>query len=217
MVVLVILFVLFCLIGFTLLGLVWLFRRLDNGWSNWSWTKRLCIVGAGAVVIACPYLTFKVWELNFILARVPDPLHASWIEYRVETASGIGMPGDNETGFVVYRLTRDSARWARTRAARLEELLPGGSRNWQPTPVADWSDGGSRWHPYDDDHPTPAHAPDIKEFLGKYGFEISIEPARADEFNRAIQASGSFYSYGPGGSVTIVDPRRGKVYFAYAG
>lgn len=61
------------------------------------------------------------------------------------------------------------------------------------------------------------HPPDLVEYLDKYGFSIPIEEGRLDEANKAIQSGGSFYSYGKGGSVTIVDPARGKVYFAYAG
>ncbi|MGO4736552.1 hypothetical protein AB4099_08415 [Bosea sp. 2KB_26] len=46
---------------------------------------------------------------------------------------------------------------------------------------------------------------------------IPMEAGRDAEADRSIQEAGSFYCYGRGGSVTIVDPVRGKVYFAYAG
>jgi hypothetical protein len=54
-------------------------------------------------------------------------------------------------------------------------------------------------------------------FLGKFGFDIEVEDVLQNEVNKAVQSPGSFYSYGSGGSVTIVDPANGKVYFAYAG
>ena len=214
---LTILIALFCLAGFVLLGMRWYFLTLNEGWNGWNWGKRLGFIAAGVAVIASPYVAFKTLELRFVLARVPDPLHVSWIEYRLEKSWGIGMPGDNETGFVVYRLTRGSSRWAREQGPGLVAYLPGGSEAWKPTPIADWDDEGRRWHPYDDQYPTRRHRPDVREYLDRYGFGIPVEQSRADEFNRAIRAPGSFYSYRRGGSITIVDPARGKVFFAYAG
>jgi hypothetical protein len=209
--------VLLCLVGFYLLGLLWFFRRLNARWYDWSWAKRLGFFGAGVVVFALPYLASKAWELNGVLARVPDPLHVSWIEYREEEAWGIGGPGDNETGFVIYRLTERSAAWARAQKAGLRDTLPGGASNWRPTPVADLDDGGREWHADDHDPLRPLHGPEIKEYLNKYGFGIRLDQRQVDQVNRAIRTPGSFYSYGRGGSITIVDPRHGKVYFAYAG
>jgi hypothetical protein len=81
----------------------------------------------------------------------------------------------------------------------------------------------SKWHPYDDDPQMMSigradpHPPTLFEYLEKYGFSIPIEEGREAETDKAIQTSGSFYSYGKGGSVTVVDPVRGKVYFFYAG
>ncbi|PDT15541.1 hypothetical protein CO670_17365 [Rhizobium sp. J15] len=135
------------------------------------------------------------------------------------------MPGDNETGFVVYRLTDESADWARKQGNRLGDMLGGAKEPWRQTPVDDSSDerATSLWHPYDRDADMMAaglplrHPPTIFEYLEKYGFTIPIEKGRDQEADQAIQSGGSFYSYGKGGSVTIVDPGRGKVYFAYAG
>ena len=62
-----------------------------------------------------------------------------------------------------------------------------------------------------------SHKANLKDFLDKYGFSIPIEEGRDKEINYAIQQPNSFYSYGGGGTVTIIDPRRGKIYFAYAG
>jgi hypothetical protein len=61
------------------------------------------------------------------------------------------------------------------------------------------------------------HSPTVDEYLGKYGFLIAIEEIRVAEVDQAIQTPGSFYKVGRGGSVTVVDPIRGKVYFFYAG
>lgn len=188
-----------------------------KGLTSKQWIRRISIVLAGLLVVTSPYLLFKAYELHLILARVPNPLHVAWIEYRLEDSfGGVGLPGDNETGFVVYRLTRKSTQWARNKGPHLGEALPGGIRNWHPTPIND-NESQSRWHHYDRDRAKHDHPVTIAEYLDAYGFPIPIEKGRDDDANRAIRERGSFYSYGRGGTVTIVDPARGKVYFAYAG
>lgn len=183
--------------------------------------RRGLIVAVGLAAIAFPFVANKVGERNHLLGRVPEPLEVAEIEYRLEELFGVGfMPGDNETGFVVYRLTDQSASWAREQGSRLGEKLSGAEGTWRATPVDDRID---EWHPYDDEPGMMAvelparHPPNLEEYLEKYGFSIPIEKGRTDEANKAIQSGGSFYSYGAGGSVTIIDPARGKVYFAYAG
>ena len=51
----------------------------------------------------------------------------------------------------------------------------------------------------------------VLTFLSLYGFEIPLAKGVVAEADDAIAKSGSFYAYGRGGSVTIVDPIRGKV------
>lgn len=113
-------------------------------------------------------------------------------------------------------MTGGSVEWARSRGQNLGAMLPGGSTVWRPTPVDDSGDL-DRWHANDSASAPPDHAPNLKEYLDRYGFSIPIENGRDVEFNDAIRKPGSFYSYGRGGSVTVVDPQRGKMYVAYAG
>ncbi|MEI3851204.1 MULTISPECIES: hypothetical protein [Ensifer] len=183
--------------------------------------RRRLIIAVGLLAILSPYISSKIAERNHLLARVPEPLEVAEVEYRLEELFGVGfMPGDNETGFVVYRLTDESADWARKQGNGLGDVLSGEKGAWRATPVDDRRD---EWHPYDDEPEMMAvelplrHPPNLEEYLEKYGFSIPIEEGRTDDANKAIQSGGSFYSYGKGGSVTIVDPARGKVYFAYAG
>lgn len=206
-----------CTAVFVFFGLRWFVRKLRGQWGDWNWAKRFGFLGAGLLLVAAPYLAFKVWEYRQVLARVPYPLQAYWIDYRNEVSGGIGLPGDNETGFVVYSLTARSMKWAKNNAATLDDLLPGRTEEWKRTPVDDWADGGARWHSHGKNDSTPGHAADIKEYLGLYGFGIQIDQGQIDNVNRVIRTPGSFYEYGVGGSVTIVDPKHGKVYFAYAG
>lgn len=217
MIIFAVLFVGICVCGFILAGFVWFVRRSNDRWNVWSWRSRIGFLAMGALVISSPYVAFKIVELRFVLARVPGPLRVSWIDYRVEEASGIGMPGDNETGFVVYRLTGGSARWALDEGERLGMSLSGGAYVWHQTPIDHQANGGRDWHPRHHDQATPARDADINEYLDKYGFGIRIDRKYADAFNQTIARSGSFYAYGRGGSLVVVDPRHRKLYYAYAG
>lgn len=202
-----------------LLGLYLLDRWLRARWVNAGDEHRgegIAIVLAGALAISSPYLAFKAYELHFVLSRVPEPLHVSWIEYRLEKSWGIGMPGDNETGFVIYRMTSGSTDWARKQGQHLGDKLPGGSAEWHQTPV-DESGAHNRWHQYDSTSEPHGRKANLAEYLDKYGFPIPIEKGRDAEINYAVQNPGSFYSYERGGSVTVISPTQGKIYFAYAG
>lgn len=204
-------------IGMAFCSLGGLARFLRNPGRNGNWAKHLSLLQKGLLLIAASYFACKVWEYRLVLARVPYPLHAYWVDYRNEVSGGMGLPGDNETGLVVYRLTPGSTKWAKDNAATLDDLLPGGTMDWRKTPVDDRADGGLRWHRHGNDQSNPGHTADIEEYLGQYGFGIQIDRSQVDAVNRAIRSPGSFYEYGPGGSITIVDPANGKVYFAYAG
>lgn len=171
--------------------------------------------------VVSPYVAYKIHERAALLARVPEPLKVAAIEYRLEASWGMGGPGDNETGFVVYRLTASSTEWALSRGANLGSMLAAeAEERWRPTPVGE---DGSRntWHPNDNSdmgslRPEP-HPPTIEEFLERYGFMIPVEKGVLAEVDRVILAKGSFYYDDGGGSITIVDPQNGKVYFAHAG
>lgn len=210
------LFIAFCFGGFAVAGVIWLLPRLLGGRGNWSWRKRAFILGVGTAVLTTCNLAFEVRKERFLLAHVPRPLEVESIEYRRETAPGYGLPGDNETGFIVYRLTDSSARWLRDEEGRSGSFLPLGSWNWNRSPVDDRTDA-RRWHPNDDEPGKVPHGASIAEYLDRYGFGSPLDAQPEREANRAIRTPGSFYAYGRGGSVTIIDPKAGKVYFAYAG
>lgn len=194
----------------------WLFAKWVEAGRDRP-ARRAAILSTGVLTVLSPYLLFKAYDLYFLLSRVPAPLNALWVEYRLEKSWGIGLPGDNETGFVVYRLTGGSADWARKQGSGLgAALFPNKGAQWHPTPVND-DDPNRGWHGNHSDKQSNAGRPTILKYLDQYGFSIPVEKGRDAEANDAIQHPGSFYSYGRGGSVTIVDPKRGKVYFAYAG
>jgi len=204
-----------CLIALYLYGIFWFPRKLFRKWGDWHWRQRLGFGAVAFAVIVSPYLAFKTADYFSALSRVPEPLRAIFIEYRVEWSGGIG-PGANETGFVVYRLTDASAAWARDKGAKLGAALGGDNSHWLETPVDDRIENGRAWHSYVD-HPATADVADIRSYLDRYGFGLPLENGRADAFNLVIRTPGSFYTYGVGGAITVVDPQHGKVYFAYAG
>lgn len=184
-------------------------------WRRWDEPRRRRRYGwvllATGMLVGAPVTAIKIKEHRFVLARVPEPLRVATIEYRREEDWGsIGLPGDNETGFVVYRLTSDSAQWARDQGPRLPDRLSLRNATWQATPVHDDDRG---WRPHRGGRPP---RPMIAAYLDRYGFGIDVR-GHDGKADLAVQAPGSFYTYGRGGSITIVDPRRGKVYFAYAG
>lgn len=173
----------------------------------------------GLLCLSSPYLAFKVYELHALYARVPEPLKVASVDYRLEESWGIGGPGDNETGFVVYSLTDDSAAWARTKGAQLGSALDDPKTHyadWLPTPV-DIEVSQARWIDADAPGNMQTTKPTIGAYLDAYGFSIPVDREYRDQMDHVIQNPGSIYTYGRGGSITVVDPARGKVYFAYAG
>ena len=93
---------------------------------------------------------------------------------------------------------------------------------WQATPivVAEGNRWYSSWHSHGRGHSErddAPHASNVREYIGRYGYDIPIDARRVEEVDRVIQSPGSYYRYGKGGSVTIVSPAKGKVYFFYAG
>jgi membrane protease YdiL (CAAX protease family) len=101
-------------------------RRLWRNTKPGQTAARGVIVALGLGIIASCYVGLKIHERNFVLARVPAPLDVAEIEYRQEELWGLGfMPGDNETGLVIYRLSDKSAEWARSKGNQLPDALLG--------------------------------------------------------------------------------------------
>lgn len=216
-IVLVILAVVIGLLLLYLFGLAKLFVFFWRRAGPRQIARRAATFAVFLLALCAPYLAFKAFELRFVLARVPEPLDVAWIDYRHEEHWGIGLPSDNETGFVVYRLREGSAHWARSKSIRLPDELQHESNNpWLPTPVDEWNPG-AQWHDEYSDRSRPAHPADVAEYLDRYGRGISVDRRWRDQANRAIRQPGSFYRYEGGGRVTIIDPAAGYVYVVYAG
>ena len=128
------------------------------------------------------------------------------------------LPGDNETGFIVYELPPKTADLIRTKGlAFLEPLRQQNSPErpliWTPTPLAKKQRGSASWfRDIDGDYAEP----DVRRYLGRYGFHIELPSARVRELNEIIRAPGAYYAYGRVG-VLIVAPNQRLAYFLYAG
>jgi hypothetical protein len=205
---LILLVIAYVYLAISLLRFLW--RKPGTG--RWGLKVALQVLGI-LLIVGSPYLLWKRYEYGLLIQRVPKPLEVASIEYRLEEMTGIGGPGDDESGFVVYRLTKESADWIRRQGSKLAEALPGGRDDWKETPIDD--DARARWHRQDDETGWREEKPTVVEFLTSHGFPIPLEAGRDAEANAAIQTDGSFYFYRNSGAITIVDPKLGKVYFAF--
>ncbi len=192
------------MIGFAALGVFLLLAAFSVPflllWRIWRWTRpgqlvvRSLIVVTAVGIMASPYFAYTALDRRFVLLHVPKPLDVAEIEYRIES-DWIGAlgPGGNETAFIVYRLTDESADWARKQGDALGQKLNGGGSAWLDTPMRGWEPAGNS-------------VPIIWA-------DVPVEDGRDDDANRAMTSPGSLYALGQGGSITIVDPALGKVYF----
>ena len=218
--------------GFVLFGMVitlvigwlgstlWLMVRAVRHLLHAALGRALATGALGCLVASAPWLTWA--ELQAIAAeqakstRVPSPLRVGQTEYAVEKAYGIGMPGDNETGFVVYRLDANSVDWLRHH--QLQPPIVSPNERWTPTPVIAQRHSGP-WHSYDDEHMgfDRLHMTSVEEYLDQYGYDVPVASIWLRRADHLINSKGSFYRYERGGAVTLMDPASGRVYFFYAG
>ncbi len=134
--------------------------------------------------------------------------------YAEEKAWGVGLPGDNETGVIAYELPEDVSKALELRGLGYLEGLDCARRDggdwrgrfyrWKRTPIQD----GRKW--------AKAGDPEIRTYLGQYGFDINISPTIEAEINAAISGSDAFFAYGQIGFAILVPSKR-RAYFVYAG
>lgn len=188
----------------------WLLVRAFNLAADAAQGRAVAVAALGAFVAGLPWIGWAgVVAVETEQAkgeRVPTPLRVERTEYALEKSWGIGMPGDNETGFVVYRLTPESIAWLRLQGPGVAASLGSG---WRSTPITPrdgrdpWSHGGSR--------------ASSASYMRRYGFSIPVDPERLQDADAVITKPGSLYLNGGGGSVTVLDPMHSRAYFIYAG
>jgi hypothetical protein len=168
--------------------------------------------------VIVPGGAFMYANHRLVMNLAPADLEVTAIVYDEEKNWGLPwlpLPGDNETGVIVYsmpaRIAERVAAEGVTFFQRQENRerrtgLQRSHENWQETPIS----VDRRWAS------SAQPPPKLFDYLNKYGFGIEIDPEIDGMINRAIQTPGSFYSYGRTG-VVIVIPSMGRVVFVYAG
>lgn len=188
--------------------------------------RRLYVwIAAAVAVLVAPVAGCQYGIYRFVINRMPNELQVTGIEYRLEEYWGLplfGLPGDNETGIVVYGLPENIAKQISAEGVaffmRPEHIQSRYGNQvthteWKETPIV----RDSKWATYPGWRSEPV-APriSITEYLEKYGFSIPVEKAILELVDEAISRPGSFYSYGRLGLVVVIPAQRKAVY-AYAG
>jgi hypothetical protein len=178
------------------------------------------IGGIAVLVCVALFASFKLYERQFRLSHVPGALNVSTVLYANEQSWGsvfFPLPGDNETGLIVYELPDSTAREIqKVGIDYFTKMAPkagdgrdwhGRYEKWQRTPILlEGSDGGT--------NVTKSH--EIANYLNRYGFGISIDSRIEQEIDKAISRPGSFAAYGRIG-ILIVMPDIRRVVYAYNG
>jgi hypothetical protein len=179
---------------------------------------------AMAVAAICIVFLVRRHEEQSRFDHLPEIFGPASITYFKEETWGIGMPGDNETGVIMYEISMGTTR--EIQASRLaffgkpgDLLFSRDKQNhyfdWQPTPVTELFATKELCGPSRTDMATDC-AQVMQRYLGRYGFGIEVEPAFLKSINAALSQPGSFVGQGRHGLLIVVPSAR-KVVYAYAG
>lgn len=174
--------------------------------------------------VVCVTITIG-WQIivrNHHLSFIPPEMNVSSILYTQEMAWGFG-PGGNETGFIMYELPENIAERVRNEGLEYLSSFPsarlgkphgwqGKYRKWNTTPIPREDKSWFKIQP--DGGLTPA--PQLSNYINRYGFGIPVRPDLETMFNEIIAAPGSYYAYGRIG-VIVVAPSVQKVFYVYVG
>jgi hypothetical protein len=152
----------------------------------------------------------RLWAVQ----ALPDGIGAYWVSYADNRTYGFG-PGGNETGFNVVLLTKAGAARVAEGGASWLDAQPGGrvGGEWFETPVP----GDEVWQGREGSALGRFPTPTIDAILWRYGFGPDLPPDQKAAVDAALNAPGSFYSFGHGGTVVIIVPATARAYVVYAG
>jgi hypothetical protein len=177
-----------------------------------------------AILVAVPWAGCQLYIRSHHLSFVPYGIAASNILYVEEKQWGIGLPGDNETGVLVYEMPEAVAEGLEAGGVGYLEQLPrkpqspppdfrGVYSDWQETPVVP---DPRHWGSSDYEGTRYWVSPGIGDYLNKYGFPIPIDASIEAMINDAISKSGGYYAYGRIGMILLI-PRVRRIVYAYNG
>jgi hypothetical protein len=173
--------------------------------------RRFKFIGLGCllptvVVIGLGYGAFEIGEHRSRMNLMPADLDVTGIVYSEEKNWGsalLPLPGDNETGFLMYSLSDAIANTIATeglgffrRSDNVDRRI-GMQRtftNWNETSLGNTISG----------------------YLNQFGFGIRIDQAIEAAVDDAISKPGSFYCFGRHGLVIVI-PQAKRAIFTYAG
>jgi hypothetical protein len=161
------------------------------------------------------HLLLSLADWNRRISIVPSRFHVSSISYSREECwcSGLGLPGDNETGVLAYPLPGDVIdEIGHSRLAFFDSVRPKWS-DWRTTPIPKENWGASGRAPWD----LARAASPLETYLNTWGFVIDIDPTVHAAIDGAILTPGSYYGYRAGGGMLLVVPKTKTLYFIYAG
>lgn len=207
-------FIIYLLFGLFLLLAIWLV---------FAYFK--CVFKYPAQTLVATLLLIFLYEKSvesFQIGHLPAWLEANDVIYSKEESWGIGMPGDNETGLIVYELDAEIAKIIQKEGISYFNHLPKTTyssnseyyrrsyEGWKETPIQ------VKKHKNRDEGDVFETLKNIDDYLDKYGFGIPIDKKVASEINTAISKTGSYYAFGRTGILVIV-PKQHKIVFMYAG
>ena len=174
--------------------------------------KRIGCLAALLLLIIVPVGAFMYARHENTMNLAPADLEVTGIVYDKQENWGsplLPLPGDNETGLIVYGLTDSVANKITAEGINFfnreknRERRKGRQRShseWRETPVVT----DNRWV-FKGGPPAK-----IAAYLGKYGFGIVIDKFVEDMIDQAIQQSGSYYSHGRTGIVIDYSRRQAR-------
>lgn len=203
-----------------MLVLTWLLLAIAAVlYGLWRAVRRWPLPTLGALLSMGVAATWAVSALqrDFSYHALPTVVRDGKVLYRNEFDSSIPffpLPGDNETGVIVYSISADDAAALErsiAAAAPTNQGIPnrGGRHDfydWRRTPA-------SLWH---DERAQDARLQGIAPFLDQYGFGITLEPWVESLINVILSREGSYIARSRVG-LLIFSPSRQRIIYAYAG
>lgn len=176
------------------------------------------------VVVLFLIVAFKLLEHRHWRSFVPTGLDVGRIEYQRDESWGIGLPGDNETGLIVYRLPSSTADAVRRSGMAFLQTVGREPRNrgdwhglyttWHQTPMLIGAQDS--WAVLPKGEAAGTRSATLAEYLDKYGFGIPIDPGIITKIDKALAEPGNYYAFGRIG-VFIIIPKESIAVYAYAG
>lgn len=157
--------------------------------------------------------------------RIPSELVISGTVYANEKAWG-PVISDGRTGLIIYSLDEKSVgKFSRLASSFPQNPIPAGRLGstrmeygyFRSTPV-NFEENRKRkaWNMPRRYLPNPRIAPRIKSYIFQNYWGLGETPMVLADVEKIITSTGSYYSYGKGGSIIIVAPRQRWVIYAYS-